>query len=108
MTQKTPVETRKATLEARKAELSARLIEIEAELESHEAKDWEEQATEREGDEVLEGMGLSAQQELRMIDAALARVASGDYGACAKCGADIAQARLDVLPFTPFCRSCAR
>ncbi|MEY4873108.1 MAG: hypothetical protein RLZZ563_2438, partial [Pseudomonadota bacterium] len=67
----------------------------------------EELATEREADEVLEGMGLSGQQEIRMIEAALARVAEGNYGICVNCGNDIGDARLDVLPFTPFCRDCA-
>ena len=98
----------KTLLEDRKAELLARLTEIEAELESHEAKDWEEQAVEREGEEVLEGMGVSGQQELRMIDAALGRIASGDYGFCAKCGAEIAPERLAAVPYTPFCRACAQ
>ena len=52
-------------------------------------------------------MGLSGQQEIRMIEAALRRVEAGEYGICAKCGAEIGDARLDVLPFTPFCRTCA-
>ncbi|MBL8560983.1 MAG: TraR/DksA C4-type zinc finger protein [Gemmobacter sp.] len=98
----------KSRLEARKAELTARLAGIEAELESHEAKDWEEQAVEREGDEVLEGMGISGQQELRMIEAALGRIAAGDYGTCARCGAEIAAERLAAVPYTPFCRACAQ
>lgn len=98
----------KTLLETRRAELTARLTGIEAELESHEAKDWEEQAVEREGDEVLEGMGVSGQHELRMIEAALGRIASGDYGACTKCGAEIAPERLAAVPYTPFCRTCAQ
>ena len=103
----TPITERKAQLETRLAQLQDRLSQIEAELDSHEAKDWEEAATEREGDEVLEGMGLSGLQEIRMIEAALQRIAQGEYGFCAKCGAQIAEQRLDVLPYTPFCRNCA-
>lgn len=98
---------RKAQLEARLADLKGRMAGIEAELDSHHSPDWEDLATEREGDEVLEGMGLNAQQESRMILAALQRIADGDYGQCAKCGAEIGAARLDVLPYTPFCRDCA-
>ena len=97
----------KTLLEARKAELTARLAGIEAELESHEAKDWEEQAVEREGDEVLEGMGVNGQMELRQIEAALHRIVEGEYGFCTKCGAEIGEERLDLLPHTPFCRACA-
>ncbi|THD82885.1 TraR/DksA family transcriptional regulator [Aliigemmobacter aestuarii] len=101
------VAKRKAQLEARLADLNERLEQIEEELDSHDSKDWEELATEREGDEVLESMGVSGQQEIRMIEAALHRIEEGDYGFCTKCGAEISEERLDVLPFTPFCRNCA-
>lgn len=102
-----PVSERKAQMVARLADLNARLANIETELESHHNADWEELATEREGDEVLESMGLSGQQEIRMIEAALQRIEEGEYGACMKCGAEISEERLNVLPFTPFCKSCA-
>ena len=84
-----------------------KLHEIEDELESHNDRDWEEAAVEREGDEVLEGMGVSGQQEIRMIKAALERMDAGEYGACVKCGEEISEDRLEVLPCTPFCRKCA-
>ena len=103
----TDIAKRKAQLEARLADLGSRLEGIEAELDSHTSRDWEELATERESDEVLEGMGLSAQQEIRSISAALARIDSGEYGFCVKCGAEIGDTRLDEVPYTPFCRNCA-
>lgn len=103
----TPFSARKAQLETRLADLKGRLQGIEAELDSHQSQDWEELATEREGDEVLEGMGISGQQEIRKIEAALARIDAGEYGLCVKCGAEIGEARLNVLPYTPFCRTCA-
>ncbi len=103
----TSAAARKAQLTARLAALRGRLDGIEAELDSHASQDWEDLATEREGDEVLEGMGLSGQQEIRQIEAALARLAAGDYGFCAKCGAEIGEERLNLLPQTPFCRACA-
>ena len=105
---KTPVARRKAALMVRRADLDARLRDIGAELDSHNNPDWDELAQEREGDEVLEAEGLSAQSELRQIEAALVRIDSGDYGFCVRCGAEIAEERLDALPFTPFCRICAR
>lgn len=101
------VATRKAELEARRADLLGRIGIIQAELDSHQDRDWEELATQREGDEVLESMGNDAQTELRAIAAALKRVESGEYGACQKCGNDIGEARLDLLPYTPFCKECA-
>lgn len=102
-----PITIRKAELEERLSQLQGRLGRIEAELDSHDEKDWEEIATEREGDEVLEQLGQGGQAEIRMIEAALARIGAGDYGFCAKCGAAIGEARLDVLPYTPFCKECA-
>ena len=104
---KKPLSQRRAEMEARLAELRTRLHVIETELDSHHAQDWEDLAVEREGDEVLEAAGLSGQAEIRAIEAALSRIGSGEYGACARCGADIAEARLDLLPWTPLCPACA-
>jgi len=98
---------RRAALEARLQELDARMVQIDAELDSHSTKDWEELAVEREEDEVLEGMGLSAQAEIRMIKAALQRMDDGEYGYCVECGDKISEERLDILPYTPFCAKCA-
>lgn len=98
---------RRTQMETRQADLMRRIAGIGAELDSHEAKDWEEMAVERETDEVLEDLGQAAQQELRMIDAALARMAEGEYGDCVRCGDRISEERLDLLPATPFCPNCA-
>ena len=98
---------RRDSMMKRLAVLDVKLHEIEDELESHNTRDWEEAAVEREGDEVLEGMGLSGQHEIRMIKAALERMDSGEYGFCVKCGGEITEDRLEVLPCTPFCRKCA-
>lgn len=100
--------TRRAQLEERLAFLDSRLHEIDAELDSHQSKDWEELATEREGDETLERLGQSGQAEIAQIRAALSRMDAGEYGICVTCGNEISEERLDLLPFTPFCRACAR
>lgn len=101
------IATRKAQLESRLSDLKGRMGRIENELDSHNSPDWEDLAAERESDEVLETMGLGAQQEARMIEAALDRIEAGEYGFCTRCGAEIGDARLDLLPFTPFCKDCA-
>ncbi|PQO22234.1 dimethylmenaquinone methyltransferase [Rhodobacteraceae bacterium WD3A24] len=98
---------REAQLRARLAELDARLHGIEDELDSHQSKDWEDMAAERETDEALEGIGRSGLEEIRMIRAALDRIAQGEYGYCVKCGERISEERLDLLAHTPFCRRCA-
>lgn len=101
------IETRRATLLKRLSELDGRLHKIEAELEQPHTQDWDDMAIEREGDEVLERLGQSGLDEIRRIMAALGRIRSGDYGFCAICGTEISQERLDVLPATPFCKTCA-
>lgn len=47
------------------------------------------------------------QGELARIDAALARIAEGEFGWCVECGEPIARARLDVDPTAPACIGCA-
>lgn len=103
----TTIATRKASLESRFKDLAAKIAEIDAELDAHDSRDWEELAVEREDDEVLEDLGVSAQREMRMISAALKRMEAGEYGFCVTCGIEIDAARLDVLPATPFCKNCA-
>jgi DnaK suppressor protein len=46
--------------------------------------------------------------ELERIDAALQRIASGDFGYCVQCGEDIGLERLEFDPTTPLCIACAR
>lgn len=105
---KTPLSTRKAALENRLTELGARLEAIEEELDSHQNPDWEDLATEREGDEVLEATGQAGLVEITRIRAALKRISDGSYGTCVRCGEAIGEARLDALPWTPLCRKCAQ
>ncbi|MCT4611361.1 MAG: TraR/DksA family transcriptional regulator [Pelagimonas sp.] len=97
----------KLALLNRLRELGLRLDGIEEALEAPHSKDWEEAAVEREDEEVLERLGESGQAEIARIKAALARLESGDYGFCVKCGEEIAEERLSLLPDAPLCVTCA-
>ena len=44
--------------------------------------------------------------ELRMVDAALARIEAGTYGLCIDCGVEIPLARLHAAPEAPRCIVC--
>ncbi len=103
----TSITARQSQLEQRLADLTTRLGGIKAELTDLDTQDWEEIAKEREDDEMLEQLGNDSQTEVRAINAALQRIADGTYGVCVRCGAQIEPARLDVLPFTPFCKDHA-
>ncbi len=91
----------------RRAELAEDLIDIEDKLDDPMPKDWEDRASERQGDEVLEALGNVELDELRRIDAALARMEDGSYGTCAKCGDPISDERLSAVPTAALCRNCA-
>ena len=69
--------------------------------------DFEEQATQREGEEVLGALDEAGRRELISIRAALARIDAGSYGTCRRCGEPIATARLRVLPTALDCVGCA-
>lgn len=69
--------------------------------------DWEEQAVQRENEEVVDALGNETLRELEQVKQALARIESGDYPYCADCGTEIQEARLELLPYTSLCVSCA-
>ena len=91
-----------------KAEMQQRIQSIDQDIRHEEmSADWTEQATERENDTVLQTLGNAADTELAMINAALQRIDSGTYFNCSECGEEIPSARLELLPFSTLCVSCA-
>lgn len=70
-------------------------------------KSFEEQAIQRENEEVLTSLDNSLNQEYGEITKALVRIETGDYGTCEACGTAISDARLDALPQTGLCIKCA-
>ena len=46
-------------------------------------------------------------RDLQRIEAALRRIADGEYGTCAQCGEAIAERRLAVDPMVNLCVACA-
>lgn len=101
-------ETQRAALIARRSELAVHLYEVEHDLDQAMPADWEDRASERQGDEVLEALGTAELNQLKRIDAALARIEAGTYGTCMKCGDPIDAARLALVPEAPLCAACAR
>lgn len=49
-----------------------------------------------------------AQDKLEEIEDALARLAEGAYGKCEVCGGTIELERLELLPYTRVCATCAK
>jgi DnaK suppressor protein len=50
------------------------------------------------------GIGDLATRTLQQVRAALQRIQDGSYGTCVDCGRTIDSARLDAVPWTPYCR----
>jgi DnaK suppressor protein len=94
----------------RREELQTRASRASADL-RHESDplsaDFAEQVTQRESDDVLGAISESAQQELRLLQAALRRLEEGRYTTCAVCGEPIEEERLQAVPYTDRCRTCA-
>jgi DnaK suppressor protein len=49
-----------------------------------------------------------AEGQLELVEAALARIEQGSFGACLRCGNRIAPARLEALPWAAHCIDCQR
>jgi DnaK suppressor protein len=94
----------------KRAELEQRLTNITRDVRHEDnplSGDWEEQAVQRESDEVLDALGNEARRELALIKQALTRIESGEYPYCSECGKEINRARLESMLYTDLCISCA-
>lgn len=58
--------------------------------------------------ELDEGLEEDARQQLKQVEAALARIDSGDYGTCEVDGKPIPEERLEAVPWTTLCIEHAR
>lgn len=72
------------------------------------AKDFAEQATEMENNEVIDSLGNLTREERAEVQQAIARIDRGEYGFCMVCGEPIKQERLSALPFANKCIKCAQ
>lgn len=56
--------------------------------------------------ELLMSMSTNDRQLLDSIDAALGRIAEGEYGKCINCGEPILEKRLEAVPWARHCIRC--
>ncbi|MDD4905800.1 MAG: TraR/DksA family transcriptional regulator [Methylobacter tundripaludum] len=88
-------------------DLDDRLAKITHDVKEPLDKDFEEQATQAENDEVLDSLGNAARTEIEMVKQAIARIDKGQYGLCLVCGKPISQERLKAVPYSSMCIKCA-
>ena len=102
--------TAKQTLLAMRDDYTRRLEALDKDLHHKEEpveKDFAEQVTQRENESVLEALDGDARELVGLINAALTRIEDGSYGLCKKCGEAIPENRLQAVPYTSLCVSCA-
>ncbi|HJU27607.1 MAG TPA: TraR/DksA family transcriptional regulator [Candidatus Binataceae bacterium] len=113
---KKPAANRKkflADLREHLLEMKTRLLgEIESELKAEregnkdEGMDTYDLASEERDREINFILSDRERVKIRQIDDALGRIDDGSYGVCESCGLEIAEERLEAMPFTRLCRDC--
>jgi DnaK suppressor protein len=82
------------------AEMSSRERDLEA------TQDPADMAANAYTKELLISMSANDRKLLELIDEALERVESGDYGECVNCGEPVSEKRLDAVPWARYCLKC--
>ena len=98
--------TVRQNLTERYAEIRGHLEKIALDANKPLDADFEEQAVERENDEVLVALDRSIRAEMAQIEKTLARLDKGEYGICEVCGDPITPKRLEALPYANRCVVC--
>jgi len=91
-------------------EMTSRISAIDKEVRHREEpveKDFAEQVTQGENDDVLNALDDEARETVQKIDGALLRIKEGTYGTCVSCGNPINQKRLEAIPYATLCIECA-
>ena len=87
----------------RHSRLSAHLRNTDRDLPA----DWSEMAQFVQNDEVLEALEERTRHRVDGLVLAIARIEQGIYETCTSCGGAIESERLEVLPISTICASCA-
>jgi DnaK suppressor protein len=96
----------KKLLLAKRRELQASLAGLEGEASASgeaEVRDYTDAATASQGTAEAFEEGSIVSQTLEEVQDALRRMEDGSYGKCTVCGREIPPARLEAIPWTPYC-----
>lgn len=88
-------------------QLAQRLLDIKDDVGAGRSRDLEDQAQERENDEVLDALARDAALELEAVERALHRLENDQYGYCLNCEEPIEEKRLEAYPAAEYCIGCA-
>lgn len=103
-------EAYKSQLQNLRSEFTQRVEALEKDIHHTEEpveKDFAEQATQSENDDVMNALDDEAKTTIIQIDNALLRIQNGTFGICETCGNQINENRLQIVPFANLCITCA-
>src|SRR5512137_626995 len=113
---KKPAASRKkflASVRERLSDMKAKLLsEIDSELRAEreankdEGMDTYDLASEERDREINFILSDRERVKIKQIDDALERIEDQSYGVCESCGLEVAEERLQAMPFTRLCRDC--
>ncbi len=81
----------------------ARLKEEARETQDPGVEDVADAATTDENEDEALAAGTIEWETLKLVREALQRIENGTYGICVDCGRPIERARLEAVPWTPYC-----
>lgn len=99
-------EQAKTNLLTLKEEYETRIEKIEDHIQNPQDnlnEHWDDQAISMRENDMRKNLLVEAQQGIRYINHALARIESGDYGECEECGEPIEEKRLEAIPYATLC-----
>ena len=95
-----------AVLRKKQSELQAEIARLKTEARGDGEPDVQDETDRATGDEIsgeaLQEITMDS-ETLEQVEDALKRVADGTYGKCIVCGRSISPARLEAIPWTPYC-----
>jgi DnaK suppressor protein len=102
-----------ADLKQHLLDMKAKIVaEIESELKAEregnkdEGMDTYDLASEERDREISSILSDRERVKIKQIDDVFERMEEGSYGECESCGLEIAEERLEAMPFTRLCRDC--
>ena len=105
------LDTAKTNLLALKDEYETRIDKIEDHIQ-HPQDDlnehWDDQAISYSQNDMRKNLLVEAKQSLVYVRNALSRIENGTYSDCEICGKEIAEQRLEALPYATLCMEHAK
>ena len=95
--------TLRASLEEERGQLQAQLAELDDDSDLSYDENFADSAQVAGQQGANRALAGQLKENLSEVQRALQKIEDGTYGICERCGKEIAEARLEAMPATPFC-----